>query len=51
MANFYDTPINKYLELKLEKLLMDHEIIKENNGIYWDGYHAEDAGNYWYNEE
>lgn len=30
MANFYDTPINKSLELKLEKLLMDHEIIKEN---------------------
>lgn len=28
--NFYESPINKSLELKLEKLLMDHEIIKEN---------------------
>ena len=27
--NFYDSPINKALESKLEKMLMDHEIIKE----------------------
>ena len=28
--NFYDSPINKALESKLEIMLMDHEIIKEN---------------------
>ena len=28
--NFYDSQINKALESKLEKMLMNHEIIKEN---------------------
>ena len=27
---FYESPINKELESKIEKLLMDHEIIKED---------------------
>ena len=30
--NFYDSPINKTLESKLEKMLMDHEIIKNMDG-------------------
>ncbi len=28
--NFYESPINKSLEAKLEKMLIDHEIIKED---------------------